>query len=671
MSSATASSWRSHLLALAAYVAVGVLFVWPLPVHLGTHVTGSPMGDTGVYIWNLWVFQHELLAHHQFPLITSTILSLDASVDLAMHNYTVFADLIALPFVRILGVVTTFNLVYIALTVITAYACFLLARAVAGRGPEAWLAGLVLAWSPALVARGTGHFSLVAAAPLPVFVLLLLLAERTGHRKYMVGAGLTVAWAAYCDPYYAVYCGVLALLHLTARSISWTRRRDEPFRPMRRATIAIDAAIALCAAITGTILVTGGGSIRVAGVTISATGLYTPVLVLTVLWAVRILLMLRPVPRLRVSPEIARLVRLAPYGVLTGLAALAPVIVLLLVRVAEGRFVAPRIFWRTSTPGVDLLAFLLPNPNNPMSPEIVRHWISTLDGGFVENVASIPWVALAVIAAAVVTTKSVLSRYWFWLTLVAASLALGPFVRFAGVNTFVPTPWSLLRYVPVIGAARAPARFTALVMMGVAVLFVLALKALGRSRPAWRHAILGVVSVVLLAELWPAPRQLFSAAVPRIYDQIAADPAAVRVLELPFGLRDGLSSIGDFNASTQFYQARHGKRLIGGYLSRMSSRRIEQNMRRPVLRALVLLSQRQPLPQALADAAARQARQFVRTASIGYVVVDRSRATPELAEFAIRIMNLEKIGEVDQRALYRTRPEKALAVARAASPRAQ
>src|SRR5512140_192618 len=99
---------RLHALAIAGSSAVGVLFAWPLPLHLGTHVTGSPSGDTGVYLWNIWVFQHELLGHHQFPLLTSTILSLDARVDLALHNYTVFADLLALPLVRMLGVVMTF-----------------------------------------------------------------------------------------------------------------------------------------------------------------------------------------------------------------------------------------------------------------------------------------------------------------------------------------------------------------------------------------------------------------------------------------------------------------------------------------------------------------------------------------------------------------------------------
>jgi hypothetical protein len=91
------------------------------------------------------------------------------------EHYTAFANILALPLERTLGVVATFNLVYQTLTVLTAYATFLLARRLtSGDTVIAWLAGVLFAWSPVLVTRGMGHFSLAAAAPLPIFVLLLM-----------------------------------------------------------------------------------------------------------------------------------------------------------------------------------------------------------------------------------------------------------------------------------------------------------------------------------------------------------------------------------------------------------------------------------------------------------------------------------------------------------------
>src|SRR5436190_21255949 len=89
---------------LASYVALAVLFHWPLARHLGAQLTGPPSGDTGSYVWK---------DHDQFPLFTNEILALTPPIDLSLHNYTLFADLIAYPLIPILGVVATFNVVFL------------------------------------------------------------------------------------------------------------------------------------------------------------------------------------------------------------------------------------------------------------------------------------------------------------------------------------------------------------------------------------------------------------------------------------------------------------------------------------------------------------------------------------------------------------------------------
>ena len=81
---------------------------------------------------------------------------------------------------------------------------------------ESWLAGALFTASPMLIARGTAHFSLVAAAPLPLFCLFLSRAIRFQRPRDAMFAGLIVAWAAFCDAYYAVYCLLLAVFMLGA-----------------------------------------------------------------------------------------------------------------------------------------------------------------------------------------------------------------------------------------------------------------------------------------------------------------------------------------------------------------------------------------------------------------------------------------------------------------------
>jgi len=202
---------------------------------MGTSFTGPVGGDTGVYVWNLWLFRHEIVAHGRFPLFTREILSLSPPVDLSLHNFTLFANVLAFPLIPLLGVPVTFNLIYLGLVVLTAWGMFALARAVIGRDGEAWLAGLLFGFSPTLVARSTGHFSLVAAAPLPLFLLLLLRTTERQRLRDALALGATVAWAATVDAYYAVYCIVIAAVFMVGRvlTIQWrgrdARRRVVPW----------------------------------------------------------------------------------------------------------------------------------------------------------------------------------------------------------------------------------------------------------------------------------------------------------------------------------------------------------------------------------------------------------------------------------------------------------
>src|SRR5688572_10628011 len=198
--------WRTHAVVLLGYAAAALLFSWPLPLHLGTMLTGGPGGDTGVYVWNQWVFRHELVEKGGFPYFTDTLFGPGQQTDLSLHNYTTFADLIAVPLRGFLSLIPTFNVVYLLLVVLGAYGTFLLARRVSRDTAAAWIAGLLFAWSPILVTRGTGHFSLVPTAPLPIFLLLLVRTEGQVRFRDAVALGATIAWASMTDVYYAVFC---------------------------------------------------------------------------------------------------------------------------------------------------------------------------------------------------------------------------------------------------------------------------------------------------------------------------------------------------------------------------------------------------------------------------------------------------------------------------------
>jgi hypothetical protein len=630
--------------ALLGYAAVAIVFTWPLAPNLDTHLTGPPAGDTGVYVWNQWVFQHELLEERSLPYFTDRIFSLGTRANLSLHNYTAFQNVLALPLVRWLGVIPAFNIVYLLMTVLSGYCAFLLVRHVTGGTAESWLAGLLFAWSPVLATRGGAHFSLVAAAPLAIFVLLLLrTAERQRPRDAMA-LGATVWWAASSDVYYAVYCVLTAGFFLLARTVAIEKRAHE--RRRRAFAWTLDVLLFCVGGLVLSMAITGGWQFTFLGRVASMHSLYTPMLALTVLAVARLAWSYRT-SLLPVAREDAwRVLRLATSAVLVTAVLMSPVLFAVGLRMTDGRWDLERIYWRSSPAGVDLVSLVLPNPNHPLAPDSIRQWLSTpRPDSYFENVASLTFVAMLTIAFAWRSGWRV-PRLWGGLAIVFGALALGPFVHIAGINTQLPGAWAFLRYVPVLGLARTPGRFSVMLMLTVAVLFGCALRWLAQRWPARRREILAGVGAVLVFELLPAPRPLYSAAVPRIYRHVAAAPADVRVLELPFGVRDGTSSAGNFTARSQFFQTAHGKRLIGGYLSRVSKRRVSETRSDGMLDGLIFLSEGQALDPSRTQTLIEQGPGFIERANIGFVVIDRSRAPAALGEFSRRAFRLELV-EID------------------------
>ena len=644
-------AFASQLAVVLGYVIAASAFTWPLPLHLGTHFTGDPGGDTGVYVWNQWVFHQELIAGHN-PLATEKILSLTSRVDLTQHNYTAFLNLLALPLISPLGSVASFNIVFLFVTVLNALCAYGLARSATGATRfEAFLGGLLFAWTPAMVARTTGHFSLVAAAALPAFLWCLIKAERSRSTRDAVLVGLCMAWAALSDAYYGVYCLMIAIVYVAATLIRVTRAKAvaRPFLWL------LDVLIVCLAGLVVGLVLGRGGEFTLLGVPVHVRSLYNPVLILTILTLVRALLWWRPqfaLPSLGPSP-----VKVMIVAALACAGPMAPVIYGLGDRIAEGRFVTPEIFWRSSPRGVDALSFITPNPLHPISRLFMDDQLASRPTWFVEYTASLSLAAIAVIAIAIWRAGYRPHKGWVVIAIGFALLALGPFVYVGGINTHVPGPWALLRYAPGFGLARMPSRFAIVAVLGVAVLFTGALAAMGQRWPQRRRLIGAIIALLLVFELWPAPRTLYSAEISPIYDRIATDPRPVRVLILPFGVRDGVWETGNFRPRSQYNQTRHGKPLIGGYLSRISRKRVER-MRKdyPTLDALIKISEAKPLEASVQATLDERATRFVRDANLGYVVIDERFIPPERSAMVISAFGLREVARDRHLALYRPEP---------------
>ncbi len=638
-------TWPRATIVFIAFLGLAVLQAWPLPLHLGTHLTGPPSGDTGVYVWNTWVFRHEMFDHGAWPFWTREIFAGGAPANLGHHNFTLFADLLAVPLQSVFSVFTTFNLIYLLNIALAGFTMFLLARRVTTRDAEAWMAGALFACSGFLVGRATGHFSLVAAAPLPLFTWCVLRCWERRRTRDALAVGLSAAWALTADPYYAVYCVMIGAGFVVGRAVwfSPALARDSRWRR------AVTACAVLAGALVAARLVTGGGAWNIGPIAISVRSLYTPVLVLTVALAARALMAARVHWSHDAWPTWRTASLLSAAALLAGVFAAAPV---LASHALDTSMDAPPIFWRTGPQGADLLALILPQAGHPWMPETVRGWLASHPGGLIEQSASLSLVALLVIGGVIWRTTWRPSWRWSVAAIGFALLSLGPFVYVAGVNTYIPTPWAVLRYVPLIGEARMPSRMAIVATMAVAVLFAAALSAWTTRAPGRRGWILLGVAALLWIDLMPAPRRLFAAGIPAVYERIAADPRPISVLALPTGVRDGLSSLGNFTAHSQFFQTVHGKRIVGGYLSRTTPQRRASYMDDPVLGPLVDLSEDRPVSRDRWEAARAAAPAFARNIDLGYVVISHRRASAELTRFAADVLQLTAVQSDGDRTLY-------------------
>lgn len=635
---------------VGAYGLLACVLTWPLPRQFGTHLLGDPSGDLGTYVWNLWIFRHELLRHAHLPVSTDHVFAYSGGADFSLHNYVPIAGALGAPLIGPLGVVGAFNAVMLAFIAASGLGVFILARRLGLGTVTAWIAGALFMAAPAFTAKETAHFSLVIAASLPLFLWALVRTLDTERVRDAVLVGVLVAAAYYSDAYYGIYCAAMGAFMVSWRCsrVEWPARISSS-RPL---DYVLNVIIAVVGALTVWRLSTGTRRIDLGPIQVGLQTLYTPHLVLLAAIALRAWLRWRPVLRLdAAAPRQKALLRLGLVSIGVCLLLLLPPLIGIAIRLAEGRMPQTDVYWRSSPRGVDMLSYFVPNPNHAWFGDVTRPWfMPDRPDAFPEFVGSFSIGAFVIMGLG--GWLGVLPRFWLAFTAFFVSLSLGPFVHVAGINTYVIGPWAFLRYLPVIGMARAPSRFAIVAVLGMSLLVAFSIQELYRRYPVprWLAALL---VVTLGMELLPAPRPLYSAAVPNVYRLVVANgDESGRLLELPTGIRDGTSSVGNFNASSEYFQTMHRRPLVDGYLSRVSPRRRRENTRAPMLRALFALSEGRQLSPEEMDAARRSREAFLRRSCVRFVIVNKSRATSDLRAFAVDVMRLIPVYEDATHALF-------------------
>ena len=107
-----------------AYILLTVALTWPVTARLNTHVPFY--NDTWIFLWDLYWFQ-QAATDAELNLYHTPLVFHPHGSPLAFHTLTPANGLLALPLLRLLGLVTTHNLLFLASFVLSALAMAVLA----------------------------------------------------------------------------------------------------------------------------------------------------------------------------------------------------------------------------------------------------------------------------------------------------------------------------------------------------------------------------------------------------------------------------------------------------------------------------------------------------------------------------------------------------------------
>lgn len=587
---------------LLALGLISLALTWPLARHLATHMPGDGIDDPAL-AWNLWWINARLVNQHQPDIFHSGWMFHPIGINLAFYTLTPLNGLISIPLQGAFNLVTANNLVLLSSFVLGGYGAYLLALTVI---------------APAAPRTLRHHLAAGVAGVIYAFA---------SSKLFYAALGQFNIASSQWIPFYALYLWRLGQ----------SRTRRAALHNGLRAGLFL-------------------------GFQVWAELTYASFLVIfSAIFALWWLLAgIRPPLRRSLAP--------AGWGVvalgLVTLAALTPFLAAMLPDLRqEGDFFASGggfadIF------SADLMGFWLPTRLHPLLGEWAANLPFPNDKGqhlYLGYSALILTLLGVVVGMRGARAARRATLFWTIALLLFVWFSLGPWVRWAGVETPIPGPFSLISRLPFFSGNRYPSRYSVLVMACLAVLAAQGLVWL-LARPWLRGRttsilVASVVALVFVGEHLSTPLPLVDMRVPPLYARLAAEPDDFAILELPTGWRNGARVLGREDLiimRQQWHQTVHGKRRLGGNTSRNPEYKFQYFTEVPTIGDLIALmnADRDHLaPElsaaypALVDRARRLAPQVLDFLDVRYVTLHVEAAPDLLIRYVEEALPLERLDE--------------------------
>lgn len=173
---------KSTPAALLFYLLISLAITWPLVPRLTTEFAGG-RGDQLVHRWTFWWVKEALLAG-QNPFYT-TMLYYPEGASLLSHNIAWLNFAFWLPLQAVVGEITAYNLMFLAIYTLNGFTLFLFARETIGHEMAAFVAGVIFCTWPYTISH-YDHPNMILIFPLPLVLLYLGRLLRRQQRRDVV-----------------------------------------------------------------------------------------------------------------------------------------------------------------------------------------------------------------------------------------------------------------------------------------------------------------------------------------------------------------------------------------------------------------------------------------------------------------------------------------------------
>jgi hypothetical protein len=503
------SALRNHLLPLLAYLAVAIVYTWPLVTRFASETPGALLIDRDQMLWDFWWFRYSLLELHQSPFHTALVYWPDyQSPDVqlwfqALQPLNAAAAFVLQP---LIGLVPAYNVIVLFAFALAGYGAYLLVSYVSGNRWAGFVGGLAFACFPFHLDMLKGQLHIFSLEFIPFYVYALLRLRDAVEASASLRSGAVVRWLLAAIGFLILitlvdWYNLLFALMLTATLLLaylwWARRKGWGWLGRQVAAVA---------------------TVGVAWVIICS-----PLLIpsFRLLSDKNVWIQLPEQQRILNSSDALALLTPMPINTIGG-------------------------------PIADAVLGNFPS-NNPQCSGRLDQCL--------QRRSFLGYAALTLAAIGVVGYWRRRSRYWLATALVFVILALGPVLQIATWNTGLPLPFALLSKLPGMDITRAPDRFLVPASVAYSVLVGLGVAWLLQGSQ-WQRWLAAGLSLLLALEFLVIPYPTAPVNAPTFFSDLGRDQANYALFELPL--------TGHFTADSlrSRYQIFHHKAINGGYLAR-------------------------------------------------------------------------------------------------------